>query len=314
MRVLLAIDGSPHASVAIDLVASMDWPADTTIRVLSVLDQDAFLWAAGLAAAPEAIQRLEDQDLAAAEGAVDVAVSAIRRPGLLAEGRVRRGRAATLIVDEAAAAEADLVVVGSRGHGTLASALLGSVSAEVVDHAPCPVLVARRGWLRRLVLADDGSPDAARARALVREWPVLRSIPACVVSVATVPIRWEPSVAPFSGPLAADRYERAVAEGRRARAEVARHAHDELAVEERPVEYDVRVGAPAMEIIAAATQWNADLIVLGSHGRTGLRRIALGSVARSVVMHAPCSVLVIRRQAVMHAADETDQARDLVVA
>jgi nucleotide-binding universal stress UspA family protein len=60
------------------------------------------------------------------------------------------------------------------------------------------------------------------------------------------------------------------------------------------IEDVVRVGHPRTAIVDEARKWSADLIVLGSHGRTGLKRLLLGSVALSVVTHAPCSVEVIR--------------------
>ena len=53
-------------------------------------------------------------------------------------------------------------------------------------------------------------------------------------------------------------------------------------------------GDPKSKIIDAAKEWNADLIVLGSHGRTGLQRFFLGSVAESVARHAECSVEIVR--------------------
>lgn len=56
----------------------------------------------------------------------------------------------------------------------------------------------------------------------------------------------------------------------------------------------VRDGSPFLEIVAAAEEHNADLIVLGTHGRTGLPHIVLGSVAERVVRHAKCPVLTIR--------------------
>ena len=56
----------------------------------------------------------------------------------------------------------------------------------------------------------------------------------------------------------------------------------------------VQVGNPAKEIVKAAQYWPADLIVIGSHGREGVLRALLGSVAETVVRHAPCPVLVIR--------------------
>jgi len=56
----------------------------------------------------------------------------------------------------------------------------------------------------------------------------------------------------------------------------------------------VLVGSPSREIVREAKEWGADLIVLGSHGRTGLRHVFLGSVAENVLRQAPCPVLTVR--------------------
>ena len=56
-------------------------------------------------------------------------------------------------------------------------------------------------------------------------------------------------------------------------------------------------GSPAHSIVAFASDWGADLVILGSHGRTGLARLLLGSVARNVLHHAGSSVLIVRRHA-----------------
>jgi nucleotide-binding universal stress UspA family protein len=56
----------------------------------------------------------------------------------------------------------------------------------------------------------------------------------------------------------------------------------------------VQIGSPVTEIVAAATDWPADLIVIGSHGRGGVVRALLGSVAEGVMRQAPCPVLVVR--------------------
>jgi nucleotide-binding universal stress UspA family protein len=63
-----------------------------------------------------------------------------------------------------------------------------------------------------------------------------------------------------------------------------------------PIETVVRQGDPRSAIVDEAKEWSADLIVVGSHGRTGIKRWLLGSVAQSVVSHAPCSVEVVRRK------------------
>jgi nucleotide-binding universal stress UspA family protein len=61
------------------------------------------------------------------------------------------------------------------------------------------------------------------------------------------------------------------------------------------IEPIVRRGDPRSAIVDVAKEWRAELIVVGSHGRTGPRRLLLGSVAEYVVRHAPCSVEVSRR-------------------
>jgi nucleotide-binding universal stress UspA family protein len=71
---------------------------------------------------------------------------------------------------------------------------------------------------------------------------------------------------------------------------------DRLKAKELKVEAVIRTGDPASEIVDEAREWSADLIVVGSHGYTGVKRFILGSVALSVVSHAPCSVEVVRRK------------------
>jgi universal stress protein A len=58
----------------------------------------------------------------------------------------------------------------------------------------------------------------------------------------------------------------------------------------------VQTGIPAPIIVSKAKEWSADLIVIASHGRSGVPRALLGSVAEEVIRHAPCPVLVVRAQ------------------
>lgn len=63
-----------------------------------------------------------------------------------------------------------------------------------------------------------------------------------------------------------------------------------------PAEQQVRVGSPYLEITAAATETNSDLIVIATHGYTGLKHVFLGSTAERVIRHAPCPVLTVRER------------------
>jgi nucleotide-binding universal stress UspA family protein len=78
--------------------------------------------------------------------------------------------------------------------------------------------------------------------------------------------------------------------------QLTRQAADRIAAPGLSVETAVRDGDPRTAIVDVADEWQADLIMLGSHGRTGLKRLVMGSVAQAVVGHAHCSVEVVRRR------------------
>ncbi len=295
MRILVATDGSESGGLAVDLVASIAVPPDSEIVVADAVETGAGIYGGpwpGLAAVQT--DRIEADIRAAAQKTVHEARERLARPGLNVEGVVLRGRPATAIVDRARAMRADLVVVGSRGHGTIASMVLGSVSAEVVDHAPAPVLVARGRRIDRIVLGWDGSSHARRAADLLRTWPIFAGSLVRVVSVADVENPWWTGFPEAGSPEMMPMYVEA--------ADASRRQHDELAGEMTAqlhsagftAEADRRDGDVASEILAAANASRADLIVMGTHGRTGLKRLILGSVARNVLQHATCSVLVVR--------------------
>lgn len=295
MRVLLAIDGSDSAGVAVDLVAGVDWPGGTEVLVAEAVESGA-----GLFGGPwPAIAMVQADGLEAAMRAeADRAVAAARgrliRPGLRVEGVVLRGRPTGAIVDQARDMSADLIVVGSRGHGTIESMLLGSVSAEIVDHASAPVLVARGRRLERVVLGWDGSSGASRAADLLRTWPIFARSAVRVVSVADIEIPWWTGFPEGGRPEPMAIYLEAVDESRSQHDLLANDMTAGLRAAGLSAEADRREGDAATEILAAAVVSEADLIVIGSHGRTGLARLVLGSVARNVLHHATCSVLIVR--------------------
>ena len=287
--VLLATDGSPQAEVATRLVRALRLPSGAVIEIMRADEpfaSDAELPPAAYDALHAAIREEIDTEVASAKSVVSGAGREVRTV-------IPFERAATAIVGEAKRIAADLVVVGSRGRGQIATMVLGSVAAEVIDHAPCPVLVARSAKLDRLILADDGSYEAMTARDLMGTWPVFAGLDARVVSVARIP------EALGLGPMRHEDASQAYAEAIDALRVMSQtlSSRDAALLTERGLRAraEVRCGDPAQEIVGAALEDEADLIVLGSHGRTGLERLLIGSVARTVVTHAPCSVLVVRR-------------------
>jgi nucleotide-binding universal stress UspA family protein len=175
--------------------------------------------------------------------------------------------------------------------------VLGSVSAEVVDHAAVPVLVARGRQAEQVILAWDGSASASRAAALLGAWPIFTRVRVRVVSVADVKIPWwSGMVEPESVDLLPV-YVDAIAASRVQHEQLAGEMAARLREAGLQAESLRPEGDAATQILAAARAWPADIIVLGTHGRTGLARLVLGSVARNVLHHAPCSVLVVREPA-----------------
>jgi nucleotide-binding universal stress UspA family protein len=301
MRALIGYDGSPGADTALALAGAIAWPAGSELRVVSVIEP---LLIAGGGPGTRAGILSPEVDAAITAHIEETAARAVERlhaNSAAVEAVVRRGRAASVIEHEARERKSDLVLVGSRGHSGIASLLLGSVSSEVVDAAPCPVVVARRPELRSVVFATDGSDSAAAAEAVVREWPILAGLPIQVVSVAEVLRPWAVGLAPTMYGRALESYAADLRAARDRHERIAADATMRLRDAGRNAEFEVREGDPAPQIIAFADEREADLIVLGSRGQTGLSRLVLGSVARNVLFGTSASVLIV------HAADRASE-------
>ena len=294
MRVLLAYDGSPGAAEAIALAEVIAWPTDSVLRVVSVIEPIitpiSGPWDRGTAVAPE----LDAAITAYTRESMREVVERLGAPGRSVEGAVLRGRAASALIDDSRDFRADLVIVGSRGHATIASLLLGSVSSEVVDHASCPVLVARAATLSEVVFATDESPSAQAAEAILSGWPIFDGLPIRVISVADVIHPWTTGIAPTMYGQALDAYAADVRDAKMTHTQAAEDATARLRDAGRIAEAEMRSGDAAGEIIAVADERGADLIVLGSRGRTGLTRLLLGSVARNILSGTAASVLIVR--------------------
>lgn len=293
MRVLLGIDGSANAAVACRLVADLPLPPDSVVTIVNAIERQPELVAGPwpmYVGEPEALERSLRSDAARI---VDDAAHALAGPGRIIETSVRRGRPAGVIVEAAHDFRSDLVVVGNRGLSGVESLLVGSVSGEVVDHSPAPVLVARGTATRRILVAVDGSPTSCLALDLLRIWPIFRGATIRVVSVAQAPYPWWSSVADTGG-IDARYYRDSIALAERAAHEVALEAATELRGAGLAADDQVVDGDPGHEIVLLAERWAADLVIVGAHAYTAIHKLLIGSVARHVVHHAPASVLVVR--------------------
>lgn len=298
MRALVATDGSKCSRVAVELVAGLDWPPGTRLYVVEAVPSGIAVFGGPWPPiAPVETGSLDRDIRERAERNVQEAIERLTGPDRSLEPIIVAGRAADTIISLAAQHEVDLVVVGSRGHGTLETMLLGSVTSEVMDHAHVPVLVARGERVERVLFAWDGSERAEAAMPLLTEWGLFGASRVDVLSVADAEPPWWARAGMVSEAAAEQAYREA--------AEPSRQQHEVLAAEmaQRLTEAGLearpssQVGDPASTILAFAEANGTDLIVLGTHGRTGLQRLLMGSVARNVVLHARCSTLLARSAA-----------------
>ncbi len=295
MKVLIAIDSSPSSQRVLDEVAARPWPLDTNFFVLSVVDVQRFARLPAL---------IEDAKREAFQLA-DAGAEQLLHTGHKALAEVRMGFPRKVISECAKELQADLIMVGSRGHSAIGRFLLGSVAQAVLRIAPCPVEIVRfpaggpapSSHPMKVLLATDGSEcSIAAANSLAaRPWPVgtvFNVVGVEELIVLETPVGASPlaSIYPASllEELLADARTRAVnaVEGSRKILEQAG-----LKVLDQP---SIPVGDPRTVILDLAEGWPADLIVLGSHGRRGWDRFLMGTVAESVAIHAHCSVEVIR--------------------
>jgi nucleotide-binding universal stress UspA family protein len=296
LRILLAYDGSTGAEQARDLLAHLDLPQGSAITVASVLRPRSALFE--LDSIPEDPAEAERHIIGDLESELEIAARGLVAEGRTVERRVLRGRPAEAILAEASLLDADLIVMGSRGHGPFKSILLGSVSTEVVNASSRPVLVARGTSARRVLLATDGTDTSALALDTVVSWPIFTDAEIKTVSVSEPASAWigmDPAGAASAYWL---EIEAELADERRAaHAEMARAASEKLREAGRSATSEVRVGNPAHQIVEAAKEMEADLIVTGSrHSSSGFPGV-IGSVARNVLQHATASVLVVREPA-----------------
>lgn len=291
MKMLLGIDGSSAAQAAIDLVAGLDWPAGSHVRIVEAVDTrtDVQPWPA-LAYAPP--RDLEADFIRGAETSLRAAAQSFAGTSLLAETALLRGRPADVLLAEARRTGVDLIVVGSRGHGTLEAMLLGSVSAEIVSRSRVPVLVVRSATVGRAVLAWDRSPAAQAAVELLETWPMFRGASVEVASVVDVGPWWA-SVPPLVPAEALNLFEAAAEEARGQAEASVRELCGRLRRAGIAASEGVFEGDPGATLVQVARDSKADLVVMGTHGRHGVTGFVLGSVARTLVLHAPASVLVV---------------------
>ncbi|GAA0410805.1 universal stress protein [Acrocarpospora corrugata] len=278
--IVVGADGSPTA------LAAVEWAADDAARtrvplriVYAVERQPYQLSRFSDTALDDALDQEAAEVLAAAEAA-----ARDRHAGLAISVEAVDGGAADVLREQAA--KFGEVVVGSRGLGGFAGLVVGSVSMRVAGHAPGPVVVVRNRpeWVRgEIVVGVDDSPECRPALAYAFEQAWARE--SALRAVHT----WQLPVYAYAA-NAAYELDQINADHRIVATELVDSFRGRYPGVR--VTIDVHCEHPVVALIDASAE--ADLLVVGSHGRSGLGSAVLGSVSRSVLHHAHCPVAVVR--------------------
>lgn len=289
--VVVAYDGSSSSATALGWAAKEAGALGASLRVLFAADlEGADVGGAALLARAvlEAGERVADEGAAWTRGIEGAPARD------LVEIDVRSGRPVRALV--AASRDADVLVVGNRGRGTIAGALLGSVAYSVTAQAACPVVVVRGDPEHRpgpghpVVLGVDGSEGAAPATAFAAGVAARAGAPLVVLAAWTPPDVVNTGGA-HGASYVADLTTRAEDAARRSADDVlawVREAHPDLAGEVQVVRE-----RPAQALVAASS--GAGLVVVGARGRGSVGGLFLGSVSHATVHGAACPVAVVRR-------------------
>lgn len=295
MRVLLAIDTSPSAQDVICEAALRPWPKETQFCILHVINS----------ATLNRFAALIDKEKELAGGMLLSAKEALARAGREVQTEIIFDFPRHGITQFAKNWNADWILVGSHGHSAIARFLLGSVAQAVLRASGCSVEIVRRksgasmasSHPMRILLGTDGSESALAAVRSVAErpWPFgteIKIICAVEMFLPVEPGPNMPSVPAYPVNLLEDIW--------KSSRERARSAVDEASGLITRAGLPVATGNstpegdPRVILLDEAKKWNADLVVLGSHGRRGMDRLLMGSVSESLALHAPCSVEVVR--------------------
>lgn len=277
-QIVVGVDGSPAALSAVEWAAADAARVGGTLKIVYVLDRSPYEVTRFTFAMPD---QLVLEGKKAVEAATERALE--RHPQVTLTTEIVEGQPAKVLRESAAGAAE--IVLGSRGLGGFARALLGSVSIHVAGHAACPVVVVRAGEREpqgEVVVGIDDGADCEPAIGYAFEQAARRGASLRAVYAWQVPVHvYVPNV-PY------DMDEIRTAQYHVAREKLAPYAGKYPDVQ---VVEDVRCAHPVDALTDAAE--GADLLVVGSHGRGAFGSMLLGSVSRGVLHHATCPVAVV---------------------
>ncbi len=284
-RILLSTDGSEYSEGATREAIKLAKKCSSRLSVLSVVETNPELETI----APRVTERAERE----ARQHLETVKMRAQRDGVDCECTLREGEDCyAYVVGEAVKDKSTMIVMGRRGRTGLKRLMMGSVTARVIGHAPCKVLVVPKAAEFKgghLLLATDGSTysDAAAAEAIAMTKQLASRL--TVLSVAP-----SESMSPMD--IVSSQMQRDLIAEKEIREAEQNVKKVKGAAEKAGLRADglIMGGKPSEAIIQTAMDKQADLIVLGSHGKTGVERLLMGSVAERVIVLSSCPVLVVK--------------------
>jgi nucleotide-binding universal stress UspA family protein len=181
--------------------------------------------------------------------------------------------ASRAIVDEAAEKNVDMIVIGRRGYKGLVKALMGEIAAKVIAHAPCKVLVVPKATqieYKNILVATDGSNHANAA--VTEAVAIAKRCGSHIIALSAMHDESE----------------------RREAKNISDKAVELAEKEGVSAEAVTPIGKPSDRIVETASGMGVDLIVMGTYGRTGVKKLLMGSSTEKVIGTAACAVLVVK--------------------
>jgi nucleotide-binding universal stress UspA family protein len=274
MRLLVGFDGSDGGRDALELARTMGAPSEASALVVAVIPYGPL---------PVDFEALEEDAAKEAEPLFEEARE--RLDGLTVDTRgFGGGSPAEVMTEIAEAEEVDLVVVGSPHRGAIGRALIGSVAESLLHGAPCPAVVAPRGYaderhepFRRIAVAYDGTPEAKAALRGAEAVAMRTDATIELLTVVAPPVAM-PGVIGYT-PIDPPEPDKVLNEA----------VHS---VDDRLAAHGRRLDGPPATTLAEACEDGIDLLVAGSRRYGPVMRVLLGSVSTQLIHMAPCPVLV----------------------
>ena len=292
MKILLATDGSEYSEEAAKFLTCLNFTPDDEITVFHTVSWVPFLY--DEEAYCSALKEIKKE---IAPKVLDAALEILKPVPAKVSAAIIDGSPEEYIVNIAAEADMDLIIMGARGIKGIKTLFVGSVTRAVAGRSAKPVLIVRapigeRKCGMKILFATDGSEYSIATGAFLASLPLAEDTELTVLNViwseySDIPERFSLEVN--------ERMKELVANVRKIEFERSEEILEEtvgvLSKRFKHINVLSQIGDPSEQILKTAESFNADLIAVGCRGLKGMKGL-MGSVSRNIVTHAKCSVLI----------------------